>query len=398
MVKKNAKQLEINRQISSIKTQKRLNEIQKIKKSIDAGTKEKNKISRLGKIAYILWRYPHTRNSDITLAIAYYKLFHPELVENDCISFKNLYNLPKMYDIQRARAEIQNSENLFPADEAVSKMRLKLADEYKMFYVEKKKFPNKNFSDYYIYLDESGKNEKYFVLGGIAINGEENNSNYIKELQKIKSKIEKKYSLHIDELKFSAIKNSTLGFYKELISEIFKLSIKPIYYSVFLENTGLSQSSKKHKSNKLLEFMILDTISLIIQDTVKSVTTDVLVNLSVCLDEDGDKTDILKAKEHKKNIQIEMDKQYEYFAKLKDLYWQNSKDNILIQLADLYASSLNNIFSDIEITSETAIAKKDFAKMFLELVGIKDIDEVYKKNKDVKLFNNCIVKKTIINE
>lgn len=75
------------------------------------------------------------------------------------------------------------------------------------------------------------------------------------------------------------------------------------------------------------------------------------------------------------------------------MLWENSESNILIQLADLYVGSINNIFSELQISSENAKVKKDFAQKFLEFVGINSILDVYDKNNNIEYINKCIKNK-----
>ena len=70
----------------------------------------------------------------------------------------------------------------------------------------------------------------------------------------------------------------------------------------------------------------------------------------------------------------------------KDFVDIDSKDEVYIQIADLYASSLNNIFSNIKAESVTAKCKKEFAQLFLNYVGITKIDDSFPIN-DKKLKN-----------
>ena len=93
---------------------KRLVNIQKIHDAFKQ-KQDVQKFSNKDKIAYILWRDSFSRNSDIYLSIQFYKKFYPEYVKEDILKLDDLFKIPKMYDIQRTRAEIQNTEGLFPA-------------------------------------------------------------------------------------------------------------------------------------------------------------------------------------------------------------------------------------------------------------------------------------------
>ena len=174
----------------------------------------------MDKVAYILWRYPNTRNSDRTHAIQYYKTFDPEYVEGDKITFENLYKITKMYDLQRDRATIQNTEELFPAKTEIKKKRAEKASEYKTYYVNSNPKNFINDLEYFVYLDESGKNDKYFILAGILINSEDNKTFLENKLIKLREKLNKKYNLEINEWKFSNINHNNESYYKDLIKEI----------------------------------------------------------------------------------------------------------------------------------------------------------------------------------
>lgn len=105
-------------------------------------------------------------------------------VKDEQITFENLYILPKMYDLQRDRATIQNTEQLFPAKMSALKKCIEKELEYRAFYLNNNPKSYTYASDYYLYLDESGKNDKFFVLGGVLINSNKD-KNKIEHLCKI---------------------------------------------------------------------------------------------------------------------------------------------------------------------------------------------------------------------
>lgn len=65
------------KEITDIERKRRLQSIQEIHEKLQSN-EDTTSFSRLSKVAYILWQYPNTRNSDRTHAIQYYKIFHPE--------------------------------------------------------------------------------------------------------------------------------------------------------------------------------------------------------------------------------------------------------------------------------------------------------------------------------
>lgn len=375
------------KKFSEIARKKRLQNIQEIHEKIQKD-EDVSTYTRLSKVAYILWQYPNTRNSDRTHAIQYYKTFHPENVENDQISFKSLYLLPKMYDLQRDRATIQNTEQLFPPKITTIKKRIEKELEYKTYYL------NGNSStyetDYYLYLDESGKNDKYFVLGGILLNSLKIKDDFKTKIEQIKNNLNSKYNVNIDEWKFNSITTRNKDYYFELLEELKKENINILFTSVILENNGLGQRSKKNKSKEVLKLVLHDCLSIITEYICRSSYANVTSALNVVLDNDGAGIDILEQESTKTEMQEIIDREYKYLSVIEDISWQDSTDNIFIQLSDLYVGALNNIFSDISVTSENAKAKKDFAHKLLEFVGICEVSDVYDKNKNIEFINKCI--------
>ncbi len=379
---------------TDIVRKRRLQGIQKLHEKIKKNEDISN-ISRLTKVAYILWQYPNTRNSDRTHAIQYYKIFHPEYVKNDLITFENLYNLPKMYDLQRDRATIQNTEELFPAKIEIGKKRQIRASEYKSYYKNNNPKNYVNDTKYYIYLDESGKNNKYFVLAGILINSYNVKKILSDKLSKIKQNLNKKYNLKVNEWKFSNINHKNKNYYLELIEKIKNTGLNITFISIFVENNGLCSDSKKNKTKELFKFIIKDCLDLLTLYTCRSSYENVISKLNATLDNDGAGIDIIQQEQIKREIQTAIGTESKYFSTLENLNWEDSKNNNFIQIADLYASSLNNIFSDMPIESENSQAKKDFANKILEQVGISNIFNSRGKCNNFEFLNKCLSKNEI---
>lgn len=382
---------------TDIVRKRRLQKIQNIHEQILKGEKL-SRFSRLDKVAYILWRYPNTRNSDRTHAIQYYKTFDPEYVEGDKITFENLYKITKMYDLQRDRATIQNTEELFPAKTEIKKKRAEKASEYKTYYVNSNPKNFINDLEYFVYLDESGKNDKYFILAGILINSEDNKTFLENKLIKLREKLNKKYNLEINEWKFSNINHNNESYYKDLIKEIKAFGINITFVSIILENNGLSGNSKRYKTKKLLKFIVKDCLDTLTLYTCRSSYEGNVSYLNVILDNDGAGLDELEKEQIKTDLEISIGVESKYFSELKYLNWEDSTNNNFIQLADLYASSLNNIFSEKEISGKNSQSKKDFAKEMIEAVGIQKAFDSRGNNTNFEFINKCIYKEDIPSE
>lgn len=370
---------------------KRLANIQKIHDAFKQ-KQDVQKFSNKDKIAYILWRDSFSRNSDIYLSIQFYKKFYPEYVKEDILKLDDLFKIPKMYDIQRTRAEIQNTEGLFPATDEVRKNRAKREAEFNSHYREAKRKTLRAFPDYYIYLDESGKTHKYFVLAGVLLNGKPNNNAQRLRFNQLKKSLSKKHKLNITELKFADIKQRNIAFYKELIDVAFKEGMPMAFVSILVENSGLKRSSEKNKTKELLEILLKGQLaSLLVRATCSSPYASNKAKINIIQDKDGSGYDIMQAEKMRLGIDTELKQSYKYLIQIESLTDVDSKDDILVQLADLYASSINNIFSELPEDSESAKFRKEFAKYFLEKVGLKKITQEFSDSKsDIKFINKVI--------
>ncbi|HTK72551.1 MAG TPA: hypothetical protein VL331_08655 [Croceibacterium sp.] len=114
-----------------------------------------------GKVAYVLNHYPDTRDSDTVLLIRLWSTFHPDYVAGRSVSFDDLAKLPSAQSVSRWRAKIQNEYRLYQASDAVAEYRRSLRKDKKDEMVLAKPGPPLIS----IYSDESGKAERYLVVG-----------------------------------------------------------------------------------------------------------------------------------------------------------------------------------------------------------------------------------------
>ncbi len=377
----------MGKKYSEEKILRRLMSIPKIHDAIK-NKEDLSNFSNIDKIAYILWRDGYTRNSDIALSIEFYKQFHSEYIQDDdAIKLEDLYNVPKMYDIQRTRANIQNTQGLFPATEEVQQARLKRAKEFREHYSEQKRKTFRGLPDYYMYMDESGKNAPYFVLAGILLNGKKNVQSQKLRFNDLKKRLNTKHKLNIEELKFTDINKRNLDFYKDYLNEIFREGAPFTFLSIIVENKGLKRKTEQKKTKYLLEIFLKELTSVIVRSTCGSPYADERAKLNITLDKDSDGYDAVVREKIKQELDLELKQYYKYLIALDDFKDIDSKDEIYVQIADLYASSLSNIFSNIPADSDTAKCKKEFAQLFLKHVGITKIDDSFPVRDKSKIEN-----------
>ena len=360
--------------VAKYKMLKRLHKIRELQFALD-NNQDINKFDRLTKVAYTLWKKPKTRESDITLSLEYYKLFYPDYVVDEKINFKDFYIIPKMYDIQRDRATVQNDERLFrPSVETLNK-RFKKQIENEERYSSYIYTP-----EYSLFLDDSGKTDNYFFIAGILVNGNDTINIFSKEIIEIKNKIAQKHNIVIKELKFNSIDKKNYKFYIEFLEQVQNLFDKVVFCSSALEVKHLKEHNKKRKPIDCIKLMLEPITFLAVRYSLKSTLTNSLSNLNIIIDE-NEAIDVIGKNTIEQELQEKINHNFEYFARMNKFTTQDSKENILIQLADLYAGSLNNVFSAKEIISENAQCKRNFANKFLDIVGISKIDSEHQTDK-----------------
>jgi hypothetical protein len=115
------------------------------------------------RVAWIMSRFPETRDSDITLQLRYWDLFEPELAAQLEGNAQVLYDLTRLTSLSRARAKIQNSFRLFQASPEIRLRRGQLGE------VAKERFatdspPSPTLT---VYADESGKTNDRLIVGSV---------------------------------------------------------------------------------------------------------------------------------------------------------------------------------------------------------------------------------------
>lgn len=118
------------------------------------------------KVAWILNYYPDTRNSDIALQLRYWETFCPDQYDGGAITPEDLYRLPRLTTLTRARARIQNTLKLFLADADVRRQRGTLSEEEREEAVAAK---HASAPVYAVYVDESGKTQRNLLVGSLWI-------------------------------------------------------------------------------------------------------------------------------------------------------------------------------------------------------------------------------------
>jgi hypothetical protein len=117
------------------------------------------------KVAWVLNMFPHTRNSDISLTLKYWELFHSDIFHPTSMNPRTLFKMERETSIARVRAKIQNDYQLFPADADIRRRRRELAEDVKEAVVEDK--PERNVV--LVFADETGKTAEFVCVAAVWV-------------------------------------------------------------------------------------------------------------------------------------------------------------------------------------------------------------------------------------
>lgn len=309
------------------------------------------------RIAFILNRYPETRDSNITLSIRYYEVFHPDRVRDGWIRLDDFYDLPKMYDMQRHRAKIQNEYGLFLANEEVRRRRLQLAkDARREFGTKDDALPSVT-----IYCDESGKDRDYTVVGSIWFY----NLNRVFEVEGKLSewKQGKGYSR---EFKFSDLTYRTLP----LAMEFFSLAVSQTD-SISLKAVALETHSAQLHHDQLVYRLHYETM-------LKGVEFDLAhgrmrLPRVVFLAKDEDKVpDALWGAELGRKLRYDCQQFFSGEIRVEEVFAVDSQDHTLLQVADLFTGSISRVLN--RGTDVNGNEKDEFAAFVCDALSLDPRD------------------------
>jgi hypothetical protein len=117
------------------------------------------------KVAWVLNLFPHTRNSDISLTLKYWELYHSDLFNPNAMNPRDMFKMERETTIVRVRAKIQNEYKLFPADENVRRRRRALEESVNEAVVEDK--PERSIV--YVFADGTGKNAEFVCVAAVWV-------------------------------------------------------------------------------------------------------------------------------------------------------------------------------------------------------------------------------------
>ena len=304
------------------------------------------------KVAWILNYIPETRDSDIRLQLEYWERFQPDLFNGSIIYKDDYYKLQKLTSLKRARAKIQNTLDLYKASLQIRKYRGVLSEEEKENAVENER-PQKVFS---IYADESGKNENILIVGSVWFLDGIDTIKLNFAITDLKNSYKFKKELHFREMR-----SSQLPMYKAIIDLVVNEFSFISFKAVAIEQSGIRN---KEEALKELYYQILLKGAEHENDSNRAPLPRLI---QLFKDSESPGFDKLLLTQLKERISIYSKTHLDGKLVVDEFEALSSEEDNLIQLADLFTSSLNRI---INVDSTTLNHKDEFANYFLMKVGI----------------------------
>lgn len=312
------------------------------------------------RVAYILNYFPQTRNSDKELCWEYWKTFHPELFNGLAITKDALFRMPGATSLVRIRAKIQNEYNLFIPNASVRKKRHLLAEEISQEAVEDK--PT-GLPMYVVYIDESGKNDKYLIVGSLwVIDGGSSTLQISNEMALWKKVLGINYEFHFAEIN----SKQKLEVCKQFFIKFLSLAPTVGFKLITLQNKG-------HRDiNSPLTDLMFHLLNKGIDHENTSGRAPLPRLLMVNLDSEDLGSDHIKLENIKSRLKGQ---------NIKDLYLGHfnsidSKNSVFIQAVDLFTSSVNRL---INFKDQNKNYKSEFAEFLISTLNL-DLSEAEKES------------------
>lgn len=304
------------------------------------------------RVAWILNHYPDSRDSDITLQLRYWRKFESDVFNGSYVDSEDLYKLTRLTSLQRARAKIQNTYKLFQASAEIRRRRGLLEESE----TEAAGAQQQAESIYAVYADESGKTQEYMVVGSIWFL-------HPPEIGEIEFETEKLKRLHSfnGELHFQSINARKLPFYKRVADMLATESSAVSFKAISVPTRGLSNTQ-----DTLIELYYLLLVEGI-QHEHDSSRGSLPRQVQLQKDEEEQSTDNLLLRNLSDRLAQAANSRFGATLSVGDFEAVDSKALNLIQIADLFTSSVSRV---LNATGQRNSPKDEFANYLLEALGM----------------------------
>ncbi len=308
------------------------------------------------RVAYVLNHYPAARNSDRVLFLTYWKTFQPSVLGRDGrLNEEKVLQLENPMSLTRARQKIQNEFGLFGPTGEVQRYRRERQEEFRReMLLDKPDIPLVT-----VYGDETGKTGKYAIVGSMWTLDARRYSQFITRALRFRADRNINYEFHFNELTRHKV-SDTKAFFQEALAHADTFSFR----AVGVNQEGLSRS---------VEELYLELYYRLVMDGLEEEISRNRLTLprTLWIFKDKDKTndvlDALSIARLRDRLSLDLNRKYGEDIKLELVETVDSRGNPLIQLADLFAGSLNR---KLNTASGPANHKDEVATFILDMLGL----------------------------
>jgi hypothetical protein len=302
------------------------------------------------RVAWILNCYPETRDSDIALQLKYWRVFEFSIYSGGAIKPDDLYRLTRLTTLSRARAKIQNEYKLFLASPEVRQRRGTLAEEEKAKALEDKP----NYPVFIVYMDDSGKNANHLIVGSVWFLAD-----FMSVFLAVRNLREQEQFDR--EFHFKEIRRDTLGIYKDVIDVFLKHAHAVSFKLVTVPRAGVPDITEA------LTDLYYHTLVRGIEHEQETDRAPLPRKLQVWVDAEEAGLDRVRLANLDDRLRQVAKTRFNDELIIDRVEAGESKANLMLQVADLFAGSVNRILNR---SGTKATAKDELAEYLLGSLGI----------------------------
>jgi hypothetical protein len=303
------------------------------------------------RVAFLLNRFPETRDSDQKLYKAYWKEFDAEYVDGDHVHLDNLLKMQRSTSLSRQRARIQNDYKLFLGSFEVRRRRRQLSEAEKekaLQYVAHPKYSG--------YADESGKTDSFLVVGAIwFLLGPE-----LLRVSRAVDLLRKEHDF-TGELHFKEIKQNQLPFYRAVVDSLLAEAPTVSFTSVSVDRRG------HRNTDEALRQLFLHLVLRSVEHFHASGRAPLPRSLDFLKDQENPGPDNLLLADLKTRLHEISTTRFDGQLVLDRFAARPSSDVLGLQLADLYTSSIARV---LNAPGARTSPRDEFADYLLDRLGM----------------------------
>lgn len=278
--------------------------------------------------AWVLNHFPEARDSDITLQLKYWVTFESDIFNGQAIDPEDLYKLTPLTTLARARAKLQNEYKLFLATPEVREKRGTLSEEERQKAIEDKP----NFPPFVVYMDDSGKNADFLIIGSIWFLAE------YQEVFRSIHKIRDRTGFH-KEFHFKELDRKSLSVYKEVVDVFWEHSNAVSFKFISIPRSGIGKV--RDAFTDMYYHLLVQGV------THEHETSRAPLPRTLQVWIDAEETSLDKLLVANLNDRLDQAAQTHFKRKLvlDQLHTVDSEKNTILQIADMFTGSVNRILN-----------------------------------------------------